>query len=184
MALDGFDTPLDIVSSDIKKVGGQNAFLGMLRYSNNGKVYELVRMISGGSITGALGKYILGYKGGQAAVQTTGSGARCSGVTVTTANIVANDYFWMQIAGRADGVFAPNATIGTWIQCVGAGVGGSLTPVNVVDSSAGAFTLNNNGVIGWALSDADSDNLISLIIKQQHQWTGTGAGVSFEEEIA
>lgn len=180
--MDSYGAPIDAVSADIKKVGGANAYVGMLRTGADGKRYKLVQShdVSLSEAFMALGQWIVAVKGGQGSLKVTlgVDSSRCSGVTATPNQIIAGDYFWMQVAGRArlrvdSGATAP--TSGSFVYCSGAGQAGKMTPVNAIDSDPTAiFTLNRIGVIGWALGDAASD-LVDVDLDPGYQWSGSGA---------
>lgn len=185
MGRDSYPTPLNSVSSDIKKVGGDDAVLGMLREGPDGRQYVLVQSHDVSADFSA-GKLILALKGGQSfKVTLAADTGRCSGIAGTSKVVASGDYFWMLVRGRSDLVLVPSGTAGTWIRSVGTGVGGSITTglVGNINLSAGAgseaFTLTNCGVIGWAITAADgTTSLASVEVNPGFQWIGTGTAVS------
>jgi hypothetical protein len=195
--MDSYQTPLDVISTDIKKVGGGNAYLGQLRIANDGKRYILVQSHDINGTDLSVNRYIVAYKGGQSfRVTLAVSSGRCNGVTVISKDLpIATggvfSYMWMQVAGRAENIAGIGVTAGSYVGSQGAGIGISLTAANslpivsVVTHLSDptldhtdpdvAFTLTNTGVIGWALSDAVA-NLATVEIDPGYQWTGTLAG--------
>jgi hypothetical protein len=181
-------TALKIVSSDINKVGGEYAYLGMIREGVDGREYKLVQSydISLAKTVSATRQYIVGLKGGTGfKVQLALDSARCNGVTVAglSDNIVSDNpgagvvgsYFWIQVKGIASSVYAPGGVIGTYMYSTGTGIGTTMSIVSGVDSDPTAiFTLNRVGVIGWTISNPDSDNLCAVDIAPGYQWTGSG----------
>lgn len=185
MARDAYATPLYEVDSDIEKVGGKGAYLGMLRETPDGKEYVLVQSHDITADFSSL-RLILGYKGGQAfKVVLAASGGRCDGVSpVTNRPMTAGKYFWMQTHGRADNVLVLSGDAGTPIASNGSGVGVSLdlsTTFAIDTDGTEAFTLtvNNNGVIGWCIANA-VNNLCSIQIRPNYQWTVVATGVATE----
>jgi len=189
MGRDSYPTPLYAVDSDIKKVGGDDAYIGMTREGPDGKQYMLVQSFDvNGSYT--TGKLIIGWKGGQIgkASLVTAPG-RCLGVTIATSVTISNDqYFWIQTDGRADGVVSTGATKGTYLYPISAGIGSSMNGVGgnpavlstITEGHAGTsaddFTVTNYGVVGWCISDTDANNQVSVIVKPELVWGGTVGG--------
>lgn len=178
---DAYPTPLDEVSSDITKVGGEGAYVGMLREGADGKLFVLAQLSTGSVAAGQ--KLILAYDGGTAKVVAAASTSRCSGVNAGTRFTISSGYyFWMQVYGRADNVLCSGVTLGTEVGSAGAGVATSLTLVSLVTHVAASdadFTLHLTGKIGWALT-AEASNLCSVMINPGYVWTGSGGPLSLD----
>jgi hypothetical protein len=151
--MDSYGTPLDAVSTDIRKVGGLDAYLGMVRHGRDGKKYVLVQ--SNASIGASTSRIILAYDGGEAfKVTQAAANARCNGVPATNNAISGGDYMWMQVYGRCDNVIS-TGTKGSYIGSAGSGVGATLALDTGIDEG-GADTLTFAGYVGWGIEDSAS----------------------------
>jgi len=147
-----YNAPLTAVSTDINRVGGEYATLGMVRYNHDGRRYVL--MLYTGSNQSGSGKIILGGDGGTAyGVDQAASGGRCGGVTTIApaslvgGSLLTGSYLWMQTYGEATGVMCSGSVLGGFVKSIGSGIGGLLTVQNTI---ASATTMV--GFVGWGAS--------------------------------
>lgn len=141
-----YNAPLTAVSTDITRVGGEYAAVGMVRYDEKGNRYQLVKVTTGYSAQ--LGKVILAWDGGaDFSVEPAVENGRCSGVATFVGNIPSGSYVWMQDYGPADNV----QSTGTKGAFVGAGAGNVGANLIVNLTLAGATLLA--GYVGWGMAD-------------------------------
>lgn len=181
MGRDAYSTALYVVDSDIEKVGGKGAFVGMDREGPEGKQYVLVQSYDI-SVNFSNGKLILAFKGGQTFEVTLASNTgRCSGLPADgVTSVSAGKYFWMQTRGIATNLITSGVTDGTSVGSLGSGVGGSLTLINTITHVAASdadYTLTRTGSIGWAIGNEVSAKS-TVYIRPDYEWTGTGTPLS------
>jgi len=138
MAVTSYPTRIDAVSTDIEKVGGKNATVGMAREDHEGRKYVLLK--SGGNILTGI---MLGFGFASGLVtKSAGNTVPHFGVNTTGKSLAANDYFWCQVYGQAT-----TATDGSVVdmKLVASDANGN----SAISGAAGI----NEYVIGFAIGD-------------------------------
>jgi hypothetical protein len=158
MARDSYPFPLTVTDTDIEKVAGKGAYLGMVRESPDGKKYLLVRNNASGTL--ATNPIILRFvNGGGFTIAAAGANEPCDGIHSIGVPVVTNAYFWMQTDGIAS--LTGTQTKGKFVGSIGAGVGGDLTPTYSINEG-GVDTHTLAGYIGIAAEDASTTGAVYI----------------------
>jgi hypothetical protein len=153
MARDSYPFPLNVTDTDIEKVAGKGATLGMEREGPDGKRYLLVRNAASSGVSSATTQ-IVGFKASTAfTVEPAGANGQCDGIHSVGCVPAASGYFWIQVGGAAS--LTGTQTKNSFVGSLGAGVGGDLTP----DYDLAAVA-TYAGYIGIAIEDASTTGLV------------------------